>query len=80
MILIRITIISGESIIPKGIDVIERTALSFALSIAVVPLMVFYLNLIGLKIIALNSSLVVLGIVVIAGAVVLFIQKQVSRR
>jgi len=32
------------------IDEFERIALSFALSISVVPLMVFYLNLIGVPI------------------------------
>jgi uncharacterized membrane protein len=32
------------------IDVIERIALSFALSVAVVPLLAFYLNLVGVKI------------------------------
>jgi uncharacterized membrane protein len=32
------------------IDVIERVALSFALSVAIVPLLVFYLNLLGIKI------------------------------
>lgn len=49
-----------------GIDWIERIALSFALSIAIVPLAVFYLNLIGLKINLLNSSLTIAGIVVIS--------------
>jgi len=34
----------------KSIDLIERITLSFALSIACVPLLVFYLNLIGVKI------------------------------
>ena len=43
----------------REIDIIERIALSFALSIAVVPLLVFYLNLIGMKINALNVFLVV---------------------
>jgi uncharacterized membrane protein len=33
-----------------SIDVIERVALSFALSVAIVPLLVFYLNLLGIKI------------------------------
>ena len=33
-----------------SIDIIERIALSFALSIAVVPLVVFYLNLAGVRI------------------------------
>lgn len=34
----------------KKIDFIERIALSFTLSIAVVPLMIFYLNLLGVPI------------------------------
>jgi hypothetical protein len=46
-----------------AIDWIERIALSFALSIAVVPLMIFYLNLMGIKINALNSSLIILSII-----------------
>jgi len=51
----------------KGaIDWIERIALSFALSIAIVPLAVFYLNLIGLKINILNSFLTILGILIIS--------------
>lgn len=48
------------------IDFLERIALSFALSIAVVPLFVFYLNLIGVKINKLNVSLVILGIIIIS--------------
>ena len=49
--------------IRKGeIDWIERIALSFALSIAVVPLVVFYLNLVGVRINVLNSFLSILGI------------------
>jgi len=51
----------------KGaIDWIERIALSFALSIAIVPLAIFYLNLIGVKINLLNSFLTILGIIVIS--------------
>ena len=51
----------------KGeIDWIERIALSFALSIAVVPLVVFYLNLIGVKINLLDSFLTILGIIVVS--------------
>jgi uncharacterized membrane protein len=34
----------------RAIDITERVALSFALSVAVVPLLAFYLNLIGVKI------------------------------
>jgi len=45
---------------------IERIALSFALSIAVVPLVVFYLNLIGVKINLLNSFLTILGIIAVS--------------
>src|SRR3989344_8352377 len=54
----------------KGsIDWIERVALSFALSIAIVPLVVFYLNLIGVRINALNSFLTILGIIVVASII-----------
>lgn len=48
----------------EGIDWIERVALSFALSIAIVPLIVFYLNLIGIKISALNTFIIVLFIII----------------
>ena len=58
---------SNENEGKKGdIDWIERIALSFALSIAIVPLTVFYLNLIGLKINILNSSLTIFGIIIIS--------------
>ena len=51
----------------KGsIDWIERIALSFALSIAIVPLTVFYLNLIGVRINLLNSFLTILGIILLS--------------
>ncbi len=54
----------------KGaIDWIERIALSFALSIAIVPLAVFYLNLIGVKINMLNSFLTILGIIAISSGI-----------
>ncbi len=49
-----------------SIDWIERIALSFALSIAIVPLAVFYLNLIRIKINLLNSTLTILGIIIIS--------------
>ena len=49
-----------------AIDWIERIALSFALSIAIVPLAVFYLNLVGVRINLLNSSLTILGIILIS--------------
>jgi hypothetical protein len=60
----------------KGsIDWIERIALSFALSIAVVPLVVFYLNLIGVKINLLNSFLTILGIIIIS-SVLLYLKNR----
>ena len=54
------------------IDWIERIALSFALSIAVVPLVIFYLNLIGLKISALNTFFSILGIIIVELVVLYF--------
>lgn len=54
----------------KEVDSIERIALAFALSIAIVPLLVFYLNLIGMKINVLNTSLVIAGIIGIGFGVI----------
>jgi len=50
----------------KRKDIIETIALSFALSIAIVPLTVFYLNKLGMRINTLNSFLTILGIIAIA--------------
>lgn len=62
----------------KGsVDLIERIALSFALSIAIVPLAAFYLNLIGIKINLLNSFLTVLGIVVISIGILVHKNKKI---
>ena len=55
-----------------AIDWIERIALSFALSIAIVPLAVFYLNLIGLRINTLNSFFTIWGIIVISLGILYF--------
>jgi len=50
----------------KNIDWIERVALSFGLSIALVPLTVFWFNwLFQLKITLLNTCLVVCGLIAI---------------
>ncbi len=57
------------------IDWIERIALSFALSIAIVPLAVFYLNLIGIKINLINSFLIILGIIIVS-LIILFFRKK----
>ena len=62
----------------KGsIDWIERIALSFALSIAVVPLIIFYLNLAGIPINTLNSFLTILGIIIILS--IIKIKRKPSR-
>jgi len=49
----------------KNVDIIERVVLSFALSISVVPILVFYFNLIGMKITMFNVALIVVFIVLI---------------
>lgn len=54
----------------KKIDLIERIALSFALSIAVVPLTVFYTNLLGLPITKLTIILQVVGIVLVSWLII----------
>jgi uncharacterized membrane protein len=56
----------------KNIDWIERIALSFGLSIALVPLCVFWLNWIfHMKINLLSTSLTVCGLIIIAVAYIL---------
>jgi uncharacterized membrane protein len=55
----------------SSIDWIERIALSFGLSISIVPLTVFYLNIIGIKINFLNSILSILGIIIISSVILL---------
>lgn len=45
------------------IDFLERIALSFALSISIIPLLTFYLNLLGLKI---NTHLIISEILAVA--------------
>ena len=59
----------------KEIDIIERIALSFALSVAIVPLLVFYLNLVGIKINILNVSLVI-AFIILAGLAIIYWQKK----
>jgi len=64
----------------KEIDFIERIALSFALSIAVVPLLVFYLNLLGMKINLVNSTLVIAFIIIGSLAAIAFERKKIKRK
>lgn len=59
-----------------SVDLVERTALSFALSIAIVPLAVFYLNLMGLRINLLNSVLTVLGVIIISLGIIYWKKKS----
>ncbi len=59
----------------KGkIDIIERIALSFGLSIALVPLVVFWLNwLLKIKINIVNITVVILGLI---GCALIFMLKM----
>ena len=58
--------------LPGELDVLERIALSFALSLAVVPLTVFYANLAGMPVNALNVfSLVTFLIILLSIALLL---------
>jgi uncharacterized membrane protein len=66
---------------PRGrIDIIERVALSFALSIAVVPLTAFYLNLGGVRITRLNVILEVGAITAVAGLVAWQMARRSARK
>ena len=59
----------------KEIDIIERIALSFALSIAIVPLLVFYLNLAGMRINIINIAFII-AFIVIGGIGVIWWRKR----
>lgn len=58
------------------IDWLERIALSFALSIAIVPLIIFYTNLVGISISATNSFFTILGIIIIS-CCILYYKKNI---
>lgn len=62
----------------SGIDWLERTALSFALSIAVVPLIVFYLNLAGIRINLLNVFLEIIGIIIVSLVILYYRLKRLK--
>jgi uncharacterized membrane protein len=54
----------------KKIDYIERLIVSFALSIAIVPLTVFHTNIVGVPITKLTIILQVIGIVLVSWMVI----------
>jgi len=60
----------------KEIDFLERFALSFALSISVVPLISFYLNLLWVKITALSVYLITLVIILLNVVYLSFFEKN----
>jgi len=61
----------------EEIDIIERIALSFALSISVIPLFVFYLNLAGIKINLLNVFLITTAIIIL-GLILLWTKRKTA--
>lgn len=64
----------------KGtIDIIERTALAFALSIAIVPLLAFYLNLLGVRLSRVNVLLEVLAVLAVSGLIIKFRPKPPTK-
>ncbi len=67
----------------KNIDLIERIALSFSLSIAIVPLIVFYLNLLGIPINKPSVTLQILLIIIVSLIIILirhYLTKYVKKR
>jgi uncharacterized membrane protein len=58
-----------------AIDIIERVALSFAVSVTIVPLLVFYLNLLGIKI-RTWTVVAEVAIVIVAAIVVSLLTKK----
>ncbi|MBU0976389.1 DUF1616 domain-containing protein [Patescibacteria group bacterium] len=58
------------------IDLLERGVLSFVLSISVVPLLIFYLNLAGLRISSLNTFLTILILCLLSSAIIYLKSKK----
>lgn len=67
-------IISYIFFIKNTIDTIERFVLSFVFSVAIIPLVVFYTNMLGIRITALTVLLQVLWIVIFSVGVLIFKQ------
>jgi len=61
---------------PQAIDWLERIILSIALSIAVVPLMVFIFNLCGIAITATNVFIEILCLILLSLGIVYFNGKK----
>jgi len=60
------------------IDAIERLALSVALSISIVPLVVFYTNLLGVKITRHSVIIEILGIMLVTGIILIAKRKLIN--
>jgi len=69
-----------ESEIGNAIDWLERFALSFALSIAIVPLVVFYLNLVGIRINLFDVFLEILGIIIFSILILRYRLRKIETR
>jgi uncharacterized membrane protein len=54
------------------IEILERMALSIGLSIAVVPMIVFYGNLIGIKITKFSVIMEILALLSVVGGILVF--------
>ncbi|MFC2044261.1 DUF1616 domain-containing protein [Chloroflexota bacterium] len=63
----------------KKINIVERVALSFGLSIALVTLTVFLVNIIGVRITGFNSGLVIIALIILPLALH-FLNRVMRRR
>jgi len=64
----------GQEESEKSFDVVERIVLSLALSIALGPLTLFFLNKIGILINLWNSFFVILGLIIIGLSIIIYQQ------
>lgn len=60
----------------RQIDLLERIALSFALSIAIVPLIIFYGNLMGVAITTISVILYVASIIFLTGIILFILNRR----
>ena len=72
--------VASDSHQEKKIDGIERIVLSLALSIALSPLALFFLNKVGVKINFWNSFLVIMSLIIIGLGIIVYQQLSSKRR
>jgi uncharacterized membrane protein len=69
----------NNRILENPLDLIERIILSFALSMAMGPLLIFFLNKVGMEINFINSFVEILLLIIVGLVIILLHDRKISR-